>query len=202
MVTGRETYAGSWLRPKLQYCYLPGLLCFLSANTTFAFCCSAALRFLLYLSPCLHHQEARSWVSCLEETDESKMFFVVCFVISAPRTLIERCLLEAYLVVSSIQSGCKIHSWECWEAQLSLGYWILNTLLYSYLIYYWSYFNVLYGKRCSSVFIGYSYSIILPTVVTLCVKIFTLLWALVQICLYRLGKDKACPSLVVFHFTK
>lgn len=32
----------------------------ISANTTFTFSCSAALGFLFYLSPCLHHQEARS----------------------------------------------------------------------------------------------------------------------------------------------
>lgn len=44
-------------------------------------------------------------MSCLDETDESKFFFFSfgCIVISSLRTLIGRCLLEAYLAVTSIQ---------------------------------------------------------------------------------------------------
>lgn len=58
------------------------------------------------------------------------------------------------------------------------------------------------GKRCSNLFVWYSCSVILPVIVALCVKIFTLHWALVQIFLYEFGKGNACPWLVLFYFPK
>lgn len=64
-------------------------------------------RLRISLRPLTLFTSSRSWIMnelCLEETDESRMGgWVSCFVISAPRILIERCLLEEYLVVTSIQ---------------------------------------------------------------------------------------------------
>lgn len=68
-------------------------------------------------------------------------------VISASPTWQERCLLKAYLVVPSIQWGC------AWDDRFlgrlrSLGtYW-----LFSYLIYYWSFWNFLCGNKCAPIY--------------------------------------------------
>lgn len=51
-------------------------------------------------------------------------------------------------------------------------------------------------------FIWYSYSMALPVIVAVGVRIFTFHGALVHLFFYGSGKDKACPSLVRFHFPK
>ena len=106
-------------------------------------------------------------------------------------TLLERCLLEAYLVVTSPRS-------------LAI-YRLLNTytdVLLPHLLLIWSKLPI-WQKRCLNLFIWYSDSVALPIIVALCVQIFTLHWALlVQIFLCTFGKDKSCPWLVLFHFPK
>ena len=138
----------------------------ISAYTTFTFSCFTALGFFSYPSPYLHHREARPWVICLEETNESKMcvcvwgggvvclFFVLLWFLFCDfcSTLLrERCFLEEYLVWL-FNKDVK-YTLQHTEKPSYIGYWILNTLLFSYPIRYWSYWNFLYGeKRCSGLF--------------------------------------------------
>lgn len=117
MVVGKGDWCGKRVASKAAILLVARApLSPISAYTTFTLSCSAALVFFSCPSPYLHHLEARPWRICLEETNESKMCvcwwggcflflscFDFCFVISAPHKLRERCFLEEYLVVTSIQ---------------------------------------------------------------------------------------------------